>query len=168
MIKSNTSLQQNFILRGKRMDIVNRLKDKNIKVREIPGWGSYLRNRWEEVFVGHLNQQEKEEIHLSYSDGACGYLWHVFSYEERDCLEKGQANQAFNNVSKGKCYVFYQHSDYAFIMENTELALASDFLEKDDCDEEDIYIVDRDFTWTYVNTHEESCGPYYGEIVGID
>lgn len=150
------------------MDIVNRLKDKKIKVREIPGWGSYLRQRWEESFVGHLNEQEKEGIHLSYSHGACGYLWHVFSYEKRDHLEQEQANQAFNNISKHQCYVFYQHSDYAFVIEDAAFIQVEDFLEKDDWDEEDMYIVDKDFTWTYVNTHEASCGPYFSEIVRRD
>lgn len=144
------------------MDVVNRLRDKKIMVREIPGWGPYLRNRWEEIFARHLSDQEKEGIYL------CSYLWHVFSYEERDYLQKEQADQAFNNISKNKCYVFYQHSDYAFIIENAEPTLINDFLRKDDWDEEDIYIVDKDFTWTYVNTHERSCGPYFSKIVRSD
>ena len=25
----------------------------------------------------------------------------------------------------------------------------------------DWYLVDKDFTWTYVHTHEEDCGPYF-------
>ena len=27
----------------------------------------------------------------------------------------------------------------------------------------DWYVVDRNFTWTYVQTHEEDCGPYFCE-----
>lgn len=144
------------------MDIVNRLKEKKVKVREIPGWGSYLRNQREESFVGHLSDQEKEEIYLD------GYLWHVFSYEERECLEKEQANQAFNNVFKNQCYVFYQHSDYAFIIEDAASVKVNNFIEKDDLYESDVYIVDKGFTWTYVNTHEGNCGPYFSKIVRRD
>jgi len=25
----------------------------------------------------------------------------------------------------------------------------------------DIYIMDKNFSWTYVNTHEPECGPYF-------
>jgi hypothetical protein len=25
----------------------------------------------------------------------------------------------------------------------------------------DWYLVDKDFTWTYAHTHEETCGPYF-------
>ena len=72
-----------------------------------------------------------------------------------------QANEAFKNVSKNACYVFYQNSDYALIIENATLVTASDFVQKDDFDEGDIFVCDKDFTWTYVNTHEASCGPYF-------
>ncbi|MFJ7934926.1 DUF4275 family protein [Sporosarcina sp. NPDC096371] len=143
------------------MDIVNRLKNKNVRIKEIPSWGSYLRHQWEERFAGHLSNEEKEEIGLHYNGFACGYLWHVFSYEKRGYVKEKQANEMFNNMPKHTCFVFYQHSDYAFIIENTSFVTAEDFVEKDDFDEGDIYVVDKDFTWTYVHTHEESCGPYF-------
>ena len=28
----------------------------------------------------------------------------------------------------------------------------------------DWYLVDKDFTWTYVHTHEADCGPYFCEV----
>lgn len=143
------------------MDIVNQLKSKNVLVREIPGWGPYLRHQWEHHFANHLTFKEKEEIHLYYNGWAHGYLWHIFSYNRRDCLKEMQANGAFNNVSKNTCYVFYQNSDYALIIENATHLTASDFVEKGDFDESDIFVVDKEFTWTYVNTHEASCGPYF-------
>lgn len=148
------------------MDIVNRLKDKKVRVREIPGWGPYIRQQWEVNFAGHLSGEEKEEIYLYYNGFACGYLWHVFSYDKRDYLKEKQADEVFNKVSKNTCFVFYQHSDYAFIIEDASAVAASDFVKKDDFDEEDIYVVDKDFTWTYVNTHEKSCGPYFSRNSG--
>ena len=30
----------------------------------------------------------------------------------------------------------------------------------------DVYVVAKDFSWTYVQTHEDSCGPYYSEKEG--
>lgn len=143
------------------MDIVNRLKIKKVQVREIPGWGPYIRQQWEDSFAEHLSYKEKEEIHLSYNGFAHGYLWHIFSYEKTDCLKEMQANEAFNNISKNICYVFYQNSDYALIIENSTLVTASDFIQKDDYNEGDIFVVDKNFTRTYVNTHEKSLRPYF-------
>lgn len=42
------------------MDIVDKLKNKNIKVKEIPKWGAYLRKEWEKNFANHLNDKEKK------------------------------------------------------------------------------------------------------------
>jgi Domain of unknown function (DUF4275) len=42
------------------------------------------------------------------------------------------------------------------IIENANKIKAEDFI-----DEEDVYVVDREFKWTYVKTHEEEYGPYF-------
>lgn len=139
------------------MDLVSLLRRKKVKVIEIAKWGTYLRKRWEDEFVQHLSEEEKEAIYLHNDGGLCGYLWHVFSYEKRDCLQEDKADLALNREPKGSCFVFYQHSDEAFILENAKVVIASDFLE-----EEDVYVVDKEFNWTYVRTHETGlCGPYF-------
>lgn len=141
------------------IDLVTLIKKKKVKVIEIPKWGTYLRKQWENNFVNHLSDKEKKSIHLYDEDGICCYLWHVFSYERRKYLKEKQADMAFNEQSKQFCYVFYQHSDDAFILENASPLAADDFV-----NEEDIYIVDKEFNWTYVKTHETGwCGPYYSQ-----
>jgi hypothetical protein len=139
------------------LDLVEVLKGKNIKVIEVPKWGTYLRKICEDEFVGHLNDAEKEAIYLYDEDGACGYLWHIFSYEKRNRLQEEQADTAFNREYKKSCYVFFQHSDDALILENAGALTAEDFGY-----EEDVYVVDKEFSWTYVRTHETGwCGPYF-------
>jgi hypothetical protein len=139
------------------MQLVDELKNKKVKVKEIPKWGPYLRKQWEINFAGHLSYEEKKSIHLYDDDGACGYLWHLFSYEKKEALKNELAENAFNNELKGYCYVFYQHSDYALILENASNFTANDLLK-----EKDIYVVDKDFKWTYVKTHETGwLGPYF-------
>ena len=79
--------------------------------------------------------------------------------KKRDCLQGEQADIAFNRESKKFCYVFYQHFDDAFILENASSLNANDFL-----NEEDVYVVDKEFNWTYVKTHETGwCGPYFSQ-----
>lgn len=139
------------------IDLAESLRSKKVKVKEIPKWGAYLRKRWEESFAAHLSDKEKKSIHLYDEDGFCGCLWHVFSYERRNCLKEEQADKAFNKEVKDYCYIFNQYSDNAFILEHASSLTAGDF-----ADEEDIYIVDKEFNWTYVITHETGwCGPYF-------
>lgn len=138
------------------IDLVTLLKKKKVKVIEIPKWGTYLRKQWEDNFVNHLSDKEKKSIYL-YEDGCCGYLWHVFSYEKRKYLKEEQADTAFKKEPKQSCYVFYQHLDDAYILENASSLTAEDFV-----NEEDVYVVDKEFNWTYVRTHETGwCGPYF-------
>lgn len=139
------------------MDLYSRLHQKNIRARLIAGWSPYLHSRWEEAFAGHLAPTEKQEIHLKDDRYYSGYLWHLFSYEKVDHLTNDQAIRAFHGQSKKSCYVFYQHSDDVYLIEQGHL-LTYELLSK----EEDMYVVDSDFTWTFVITHEtESCGPYF-------
>lgn len=139
------------------MDLVTTLKSKKAKVIEIHRWGTYLRKVWEDKFANHLSMDEKKSIHLHDKGGASGFLWHIFSYEKRACFLEDQANIAFNSETKQTCYVFYQHSDDAFILENCQRLTSDDF-----ANEADVYIVDKDFNWTYVRTHETGwCGPYF-------
>jgi len=136
------------------VELARILRDKNIKVIEIPKWGSFLRKQWEENFANHLTSDEKKHIFLNDSGG---YLWHLFSYEKRVCLKGEEANKAFNNIPKVSCYVFYQRTNDALIVES-----ASSFNVDDLNEESDIYIVDKEFNWTYIKTHEKGyLGPYF-------
>ncbi|MFT8320268.1 MAG: DUF4275 family protein [Bacillus sp. (in: firmicutes)] len=135
------------------MDLLATRSKKKGKVTEIPKWGTYLRKQWEDHFFDHLSENEKKAIYL-HNEG--GFLWHVFSYEKKLCLKERQADIAFNREPKKSCFVFYQRGADAIIIENAEALTADDFI-----NEKDIYIVDKEFKWTYVRTHESLCGPYF-------
>ena len=139
------------------MEIESILKNKKIKITEIPRWGTFLRKQWEDNFANHLSIEEKKNIYFWNHSGFCGYLWHLFSYEKKDCLQGQTAEKAFNNEHKNSCYVFWQHTDYALILESADILNSNDLK-----NEYDIYVVDKGFNWTYVKTHETSlCGPYF-------
>ncbi|WNS75813.1 DUF4275 family protein [Bacillus sp. DTU_2020_1000418_1_SI_GHA_SEK_038] len=137
--------------------LIDTLQKKRVKVTKIPKWGTYLRKQWEDHFASHLSEEEKKSIHLHDRSKSSGFLWHVFSYETKECLKEEQANEAFNQIQKKACYVFYQHSEDALILENVSRMTAADFV-----NEQDVYVVDKEFAWTYVSTHEKGlCGPYF-------
>lgn len=146
--------------RSKSNEITDIFKMKNIKYTEVPKWGNYLRGQWEQSFASHMSRQEKMDIYLYDDDGACGYLWHLFSYGKRDCLKCEDADKAFDNMNKNECYIFLQHSDDVLIMENATELTSSDLC--DSFDRTDVYVVNKGFNWTYVKTHEIGwCGPYF-------
>lgn len=139
------------------MKLADRLRKKNVRMTELSIWGPYMREEWERHFASHLTEEEKERIYLRTRGSASGFLWHLFSYECRDCLEREEANIAFGQVSHESYYVFYQFSNEVLILD-----VAGQFSVEDLDEEYDVYVVDKDFTWTYVKTHETGwCGPYF-------
>jgi hypothetical protein len=50
------------------------------------------------------------------------------------------------------------------LLENARSLKAEDIIKDIDDYLEDVYVVDTDFTWTYVFTHEEYCGPYFYQL----
>jgi hypothetical protein len=60
-------------------------------------------------------------------------------------------------IKINNCFVFYQHSDYVLLQENASMFNTDDLI-----NEQDVYIVDKGFNWTYIQTHETGwCGPYF-------
>lgn len=114
---------------------------------------STVKANWSRLFAATLSSQEKKSIYYEY------HKWHIFSYEKEAALTKSKARQAFNRCKKGKVYLFYQHKEEAFLVENSHLLKSSDF----DMDS-DVYLFDPINRWTYVHTHEAQCGPYFYKI----
>lgn len=139
------------------IDLYDKLTARYMRVAEIPEWSNYLLKKWEETFVSHLSDEEKESIYLHSDRYSCGFLWHVFSWERTDRSVGEVAKERFQKQRKRECFVFYQLREDVLLIEN-----ASKIRVEDLCDEEDVYIVDKDFTWTYVQTHDrEEFGPYF-------
>lgn len=121
-----------------------------------------IKNKWLEVFAGNLTEKERiDEL------GMDAYLWHLFSYEKRECLEGNDARIAFDELRRREYYVFFDNHRYdyydlseyenkVFEVFDGNKAKAKDFNKEDD-----VYVVDKYFRWTYVNTHEGYCGPYF-------
>ena len=122
-----------------------------------------LKIKWIKVFGAKQTEKEIiDEIDLE------GYLWEEFNCDRNDYLEGNEARKGFDQLKKRGYYVFYDNYRYdfpdlaeyqnkAFEVLDWNKAKAKDFNKEDD-----IYIVDKYFRWTYVNTHEQGwCGPYF-------
>ena len=88
------------------------------------------------------------------------YIWHIFSWEllsENQYLIRNEARMAYDKVDKKDAiYVdFFEDKNPKDITCDLKNAKAlDDFVE--------IYVVGKDFEWTYIKTHEgDLCGPYF-------
>lgn len=129
------------------------LQDKGVVVSELYEESEGIVQQWDSVFAHNIDDVVKEAIHYSQ------YKWHLFSYEQQQCLTYDEARDAFDAESKDEVYVMYESGGWVLLYENANRVIAADF-----DSEQDIYIFDRAFTWTYVYTHESMCGPYFYKI----
>lgn len=119
---------------------------------------SKIKKAWENYFVPI--GANSETIHID-----C-MLWHIFSYEVKECQKGKQAINSFREVLKDKfnnLYIFYQRRDTGYMIDNNTRAFIYDDLNLfiTDFETADIYVTDNGFNWTYVQTHEALLGPYF-------
>lgn len=93
------------------------------------------------------------------------FIWHAFSWELIDTekvLTGKTARQAYNNEDKSEC-IFYDMFGNNGVTD--KLSTDYDTAEKIDHGFSEFYVVAKDYSWTYIKTHEpNTCGPYFFKI----
>ncbi|WP_160679753.1 DUF4275 family protein [Clostridium sp. C8-1-8] len=113
-----------------------------------------MKCKWLEKFAPNISDADKDE-HIT-SNG--NYLWHIFSWNYVEPMTGDDARAEFENLTIKKIYGFNQFdNDEDIIKEYDGLTVDSIENELD----YDIYLFDQSLKWTYVNTHETMCGPYF-------
>ncbi|MFF5994564.1 DUF4275 family protein [Lysinibacillus sp. KU-BSD001] len=136
-VKQEYDYKQNLINKGVTLDIYHTDSEKLIQ-------------RWEAAFAGSIKEEVKAKIYYEQ------FKWHLFSYEKIPCLKEEEARTAFDAQRKGNLYMMYERFPIVYVYENAMNVTSEDFNSQSD-----IYIFDDSFSWTYVHTHEEMCGPYF-------
>lgn len=112
-------------------------------------------NNWLDNFAEGIPENDMEK-HVT---SAGNLLWHVFSWELIDkdkFLEADEARVAYDRIDKNDVlYIDWFYDDETKDL-TSELNTASALDE-----EVEVYVVSRDFSWTYIKTHESTCGPYF-------
>ena len=108
------------------------------------------------TFGKDVDKNIMEEHVTSYGN----LLWHLFTWGEVPCLKGEDARKAFDELQYEEAIRFYDgyagHIEKASVIEK----ITAKAVDKDKAS--DVYIVAKDFSWTYVRTHEEGwCGPYF-------
>ena len=116
-------------------------------------------NQWLHHFAPNLS---KEQFRMYVKDQ---YIWHVFSWNliKADGLLIGDnARHAFNQIVKTDC-ICCDMFDNCKVYDKLEPQY--DTAEKIDDNLTEFYVVSKDYSWTYIKTHEgNSCGPYFFKV----
>ena len=129
-------------------------------VKASPVSGTTLKRRWGRTFSAGICQKEKRRV--MYQD----FRWHLFSYQLLTALQGKEADDAFLQADKGTVYVFYQHCDDGWELDNAHLIRPEDFVTEVPSPWTDVYLFDPVNRWTYIHTHEPDCGPYFFKVCG--
>lgn len=119
-----------------------------------------LMKKWLSTFGKNVDKGLIEEHVTSYGN----LLWHLFTWGEVPCLKGEEAKKAFDDLEYEEAIRFYD--GYASHIEKVSVIgkVSAKAVDKDRGS--DVYIVAKDFSWTYVRTHEIGvCGPYFCQRV---
>ena len=132
--------------------------DKDIKQIEMSD--DELMKKWLSAFGKNVDKRLMEEHVTSYGN----LLWHLFTWGEVPCLQGDTARKVFDELQYEEAIRFYD--GYASHIEKVSLIgkVSAKAVDKDRGS--DVYIVAKDFSWTYVRTHEDGwCGPYFARNI---
>lgn len=122
----------------------------NLDLNLDTDWNSLqLQRKWDKTFAT-LTEDEKRAIYF-YS-----YRWHICSYDKVSCLDSQAAREAFDKVKKSTLFFMYEHARNVQTFQHASTMTSTDLDSQDD-----IYVFDETFSWTYIHTHEDSIGPYF-------
>lgn len=112
-------------------------------------------SKWLEVFAADIPNKAIEK----YVKAIGNYIWHIFSWELLDksrYLTGEAAKKAYDKIDKSDAIFIDWFEDEETHDITWELKTANtldSFIE--------VYVVDKNFKWTYIKTHENMCGPYF-------
>ena len=136
----------------------SRLEDRGIEF--VPCEKDALSTQWDSLFSSLVPRAVKNST-LHYSDQ---HKWHVFSFNLLQAQQGAKARKAFDAQKKTALFLFFQYGKKAFHIQNADLLSAEDLdalHAYSSLDHADLYLFDPSSKWTYVLTHEASCGPYF-------
>jgi len=136
----------------------NILKQLNIEysVMSHKEVSAYMKQWFLEYLPPTSDKKEMESVCL-FSKEHSTLLWHMFTWGKVESEEGEHANECFDEKEKGECVILLENHKFGFILKNGD-GLTSKILDP----YKDIYVTAKDFSWSYVHTHEDGwIGPFF-------
>ena len=125
-----------------------------------------FKKRWLEAFAANLSQEEIEKNVFPTKEGYGQYIWHIFSREliSTESFQVGdEARRAYMQADKeGAIFIEaywgakIRSRPLPYMLHNPHMIDVVLF------GLDEAYVVAKDFSWTYIKTHEgDLCGPYF-------
>ncbi|MBR6812241.1 MAG: DUF4275 family protein [Oscillospiraceae bacterium] len=114
---------------------------------------------WLDHFAKGISKENIEKYVVSTGN----YIWHVFSWELLDksrYLTGDEAKSAYDEIDKSGAVCirwWFDEGETEPLGEKLKTAAALDKFDE-------IYVAAGDFSWTYIKTHEDTCGPYFMKL----
>lgn len=115
------------------------------------------------TFFKNLTQKEKEEIYFEQ------YMWNVFSYNKIQAKKGSEAIEELRKHKENDVYIIFQKKEEVLEEKDITYEQIYNNVLKNKWNT-DCYIIDKNFKWTFVVTHEtideelEDIYRKYGEI----
>ena len=115
---------------------------------------------FEKQWMNHFASGISKEDIKKYVVSTGNYIWHVFSWKllpEETYLVGDEARRAYDAADKKNAMYIDAFGDGVCkaLDDKYEKAASLEVLTE-------VYVVAKDFSWTYIKTHEEDfCGPYF-------
>ena len=115
-------------------------------------------NQWLRHFARGVSKSDLQKYAID------RYIWHVFScgaLSPDSFLEGEEARAAYDSMDKSSC-IFCD----MFGMRGVSDVVIDEYKTAERIDSvTELYVVSKDYTWTYIKTHEDGlCGPYFMKI----
>ena len=115
---------------------------------------------FEKQWMNHFASGISKEDIKKYVVSTGNYIWHVFSWKllpEETYLVGDEARRAYDAADKKNAMYIDAFGDGVCkaLDDKYEKAASLEVLTE-------VYVASKDFSWTYIKTHEEDfCGPYF-------
>jgi len=128
------------------------------------------RQEWFRTVVPAEKQEQAMALNCfdydsSHGYKCCGFLWHVFSYDVVDHVEKATARRIFNGLQKKDAVLLINWTGEDGFITSCKLKNIANLKANDFDPLYDIILTDSEFNWAYVKTHEQGfggdLGPYF-------
>lgn len=114
--------------------------------------------KWLDTFASNVSKSDVKK----YVKSTGNYIWHIFSWgllHKDQYLSGDEAKKAYDGIDKsGASYLeWFEDKHTKDLTLDLNAASALDAFSE-------VYVVGKDFKWTYIKTHEGMCGPYFVKL----